>query len=116
MDKVATSFKADVKEFATTGLKSYAGKNVETIKTELEVICTCLFECNKLPDDAVDDVISGLAMCSHKNFATIFAQLSTAHKNFILTAVQLKGTLIDQIKQVFDEADTHNTPLHLADK
>ena len=41
-DEVATSLKAIVKEFATKGLKSYPGENVETEKTELGAICTRL--------------------------------------------------------------------------
>ena len=30
--------------------------------------------------------------------------------------MSIKGTFIDQIKQVWDEADTHYTSLHLANK
>ena len=57
-----------------------------------------------------------LFVCSHTEFAAIFLQLSTSVKNKLLNVVSIKGTLIEQIKQVWEEADTHYTSLHLADK
>ena len=98
------------------GLISYIGENIETAKIELEAICTCLFERNKLPDDAVDDVITGLSLCSHEDFAAIFSQLSTARKNTLLTAVTLTGTILKQIKAVLGKADKHYTSYHLANQ
>ena len=113
-DDVATSLKGIVKSFATKGLKSYAGENVETAKTELLSISTRLFERNKLPDDAVDDTLAGLAICSHTDFAALFFQLSTARKNKLMSPVGIKGNLIQQLKLIWAEADTHYTSYHLA--
>ena len=115
-DEVATSLKTKIKEFKTGGLKSYAGENIKTAKTELVAICTRLAERNMLPDDAVDDTISGLGVCSHPDFFNIFLQMATARKNKLLKLVTITGTPIEQIKQVWGEADSHYTSLHLAEK
>ena len=74
-DDIAAGLQLKIKKFATNGLLSYTGENVEAAQIELKAICTRLFERDRLPSDAPSDVIKGLTKVSHPEFKKIFEDL-----------------------------------------
>ena len=104
-DDVASALQQKIKEFAAKGLMSYKGENVESARVELVAICTRLEEKTLLPADSVNDIIKGLAKCSHPGFAKIFDDFGSARRNTLMGGVTLTGTTLEQIHTVLDAAD-----------
>ena len=96
-DDVAKGIQDKIKEFVQKGLTTYKGKNVEAARVELVAICTRLDKQKFLPADSVNDIIEGLAKCSHKGFSLTFAEFQRARKNTLMAHISLKGALMDQI-------------------
>ena len=108
-DDIAVGLQQKIKKFAEKGLLSYTGENVEAAQIEIKAICTRLFERNKLPSDAPNDVIKGLTKVSHPEFKKIFEDLLSNQKNTLMPSSKLTGNLIEQIELLWDEASTHYT-------
>lgn len=108
-DDIATGLQQKIKKFATNGLLSYTGENVEAAQIEIKAICTRLFERDRLPSDAPSDVIKGLTKVSHPEFKKIFEDLLSSQKNTLMPTSNLTGNLIEQIEMLWDEATSHYT-------
>ena len=77
------------------------GENVERLVLDYSSICHSLDQLGILPEDATTDVIKGLALVTHVEFAKMFADFASDLKNPLMN-LDLKGTVMEQIVTVFE--------------
>ena len=71
-------------------------------------ICHSLDQQGSLPEYAITNVLKGLYIVSHEDFAKLFKDFEITLKNPLLN-VTLEGTVMDQIVEVMDTALTQFT-------
>ena len=105
-DEVVVAMCSRIKDFAATGLKEIPGENVMAARAEQLTFATRLNDNGRLPRDAVNDTIKGLAKCSHAEFAKMFNDFGTARKlSLMMGSCQLTGTTLEQLQKIWDEAE-----------
>ena len=102
---VAEALQAKLKSFGEKGLHTFVGENVESARIENLAISTRLDEMNMLPTNAAEDVLSGLSKASHPGFAKIFTDFKSTTLTTLTSASTLTCTVIEQVEQIWDEAD-----------
>ena len=106
-DHVIVGMQKWVKDLAKKGLRMFPNESVREMTISTLAICTQLSEANRLPEDAVEDVLTALCNCSHEGFRKQFDTLRTIRDNGILGIGSTSGTTLDQIKSILAEADRH---------
>ena len=107
-DHVIAAMQAWIKHQATKGLRIYPNESVREMTISTWAICTRLEEENRLPEDAVQDVITALCNCSHEKFRKQFDTLCTIRDNSILGAMgATMGSTLEQTKTILSQADKH---------
>ena len=115
-EDVLTALAKRIKEFGKTGLMGIQGENVMTARAEQLTFAMRLDAKKRLPPDAVDDVIQGLAKCSHVEFSKMFADFRIAQKNSLIPGTELSGTTLEQLVKLWDEAEDQYRSYTLSDQ
>ena len=114
-DDVVKALQAYLKEFREKGLYKFQGENVVSACIEIKAISTRLQEAGELQKDSLDDVIKGLSKCTNPTFSTIFSDFDITQRNSLLTgSTTLKGTTLEKIVMVLNEAEEQYAALALS--
>ena len=106
-DSVIVNLQQWIKKFGDKGLMMFPGESVQRLRLAAIAVCTRLSEANRLPEDAVEDILKGLCRCSHVQFVKQFDTLLTVRGNSLIAGGSVKGTILEQIITILDEADQH---------
>ena len=100
---VASGLKTHIKLFEEKGLKGLysKGENFERLVLGYGSIFYTLGRKGSLPEDTITDVLKGLSLASHEDFANLFKDFEITLKNPLLN-VKLEGAVMDQIVEVMD--------------
>ena len=79
------------------------GENVKKYVHELTSICMALDQSNILPGHAITDILKGLLMATHVAFGILFAGFQSNLNNTLMN-LSLKGTTMEQITTIFEQA------------
>ena len=93
---VASGLNDRIKLFGSNDLSGLhpKGENVEMLVLDYSSIYHSLDQLGILPEDAITDVIKGLALATHAEFAKIFADFASNLKNPLMY-FDLKGTMME---------------------
>jgi len=106
-DHVIVGMQKWIKTLANKGLRMFPNESVRELSISTLAICTQLSEASRLPEDAVNDVLTALCNCSHEEFRKQFDTLRTIRDNSILGIGATSGSTLEQIKRILTEADRH---------
>ena len=100
------SLRKRIKTFGEKGVAGIypKGENIERVVLDLSSICHSLDQLDVLPDNAISDIIKGLAKTTHPKFAKLFADFESNLDNVLMTSVLLDGTIMEQIVTVMETA------------
>ena len=103
---VAAGLRKRIKTFGEKGVAGIypKGENIERVVLNLSSISHSLDQLGLLPNDAISDIIKGLAKTTHPNFAKLFANFESNLDNELMTSVSLDGTIMEQIVTVMETA------------
>ena len=104
-DHVIVGMQGWLKLLGTKGLRMFKNESVRDLSIAALAICTQLSEASRLPEDAVQDILNALCICSHEGFRKQFDTLRTIRENSILGIGATSGTTLEQIKKILTEAD-----------
>lgn len=106
-DNVISALTKYLTKFKDHGLLKIKGENVSTAKLALLAVCTRLSDSDRLPHDAVNDIIEGLSKVTHSEFKDVFKNFKLTRVNSLLGgAGQISGSKMEQIEQVLEAAET----------